>query len=43
MVGLGVSKSLQLPGLSGVSGFGLLPDINAEAGTEALAGDLADE
>ena len=37
---VGVSNSLDFPGLCGVSVPG---DIDAEAGAEALAADLADE
>ena len=37
-----VSKTLDSPGLGGVSGPGLLPDIDAEASTEGLAADLVD-
>ena len=36
---VGVSKSLDFPGLHGVSGPGLLRDIDTEAGTKALSTD----
>ena len=39
---VGVSESLDFPALRGVSGSELLRDIDAEAGTEGLAADLAD-
>ena len=39
---IGVSKSLYFTGLRKISGSELLRDIDAEAGTEGLAADLAD-
>ena len=40
---LGVSTGLDLPRSRGVSGLGLLPHIDVEAGTQELAAELADE
>ena len=40
---VGVSKTLDFPKLRGASGPGLLPEIDAEAGTEALAANFSHE
>ena len=40
---VGVSKTLDFPGLRGVSGPTSLADISAEVGREALAADLTGE